>query len=541
MHQSPSSLFERHQQAVSALQADRTQEAHQLCLQILQEDPTFADAWFICAVIAAKNGLVGKAAEIMERPLTLAPENPEYHAEMGRLMIALHQPDRALTHAQIALQKTPTDIPVLNTLGTVFTQAGEHGPALDCYQRGIKQLERKGASSTLSSQWQSELYFNLAASLQFAGQFDAAEAAYEKAISLQPTLFKAHSALATLRQHTPEKNHLERLEQLRDAIETPRDQLHLGHAMAKELEDLGRYEASLEALDWAKARQCRDSGYHFETDRALFDTLRKPLGGDWPAEDRQGCASKEPIFIVGMPRTGTTLVEQILASHSAVFAAGELQNFPLQVKRLTGTPSADVLDLATLEAALNVKPTALGNAYLESTRPRTGHTPRFIDKLPLNFIYLGLIHQALPNAKIVCLRRDPMDTCVSNYRQLFAVDFKHYHYNYDLMTCGQYFIEFDKLMRHWQHVMPGNVHEVSYEALVAEPERHARELLAFCELEWEPQCLEFHQRDTAVATPSAVQVRQGIYQSSVQRWKRYGEHVEPLHALLQSAGLYPAD
>ena len=186
-----------------------------------------------------------------------------------------------------------------------------------------------------------------------------------------------------------------------------------------------------------------------------------------------GCDNREPIFIVGMPRTGTTLVEQILGGHSQVYAAGELLNFPQPVKRLSGTASADVLDIETLERATQLDMASLGAHYIDSTRPRTGHTTHFIDKLPLNFMYLGLIKLALPNAKLICLRRDPMDTCLSNYRQLFGANFKYYHYNYDLLDCGRYYLEFDRLMRHWHEVMPGAVFEVQYEALVTNPEQVA--------------------------------------------------------------------
>ena len=231
-------------------------------------------------------------------------------------------------------------------------------------------------------------------------------------------------------------------------------------------------------------------------------------------------------------------MEQILSSHSQVFAAGELQNFPLQVKRATGSTANALLDLDMLAGATTLDYPALGAGYIDSTRPRTGHTPHFIDKLPLNFLYLGLIKLALPRAKIVCLRRDPMDTCLSNYRQLFAVNFRHYYYNYNLIDCGRYYIEFDRLMRHWREDMPGAVHEVPYEALVENPEQITRELLAYCELPWEEQCLAFHQQKTSVATPSAVQVRQGIYTSSVNRWQRYGEAMQPLYELLKSAGFY---
>lgn len=524
-----------HQKAQRALLSNRAHEAHAHCLEILKQDPTFADAWFLCAVIAAQNQQIAKAIEILERAISLAPANPEYRAEKGKLLLARHEHSAALDEARTALSLKPNTIPTLNTLGTVFSRAGEHETALACFESALELLKEAGEKTSLSTTWQADFYFNLATSLQFAGSFEASEKAYEKAIALQPDLFKAHSALSTLRTQSQEKNHLKRLESLRSKVKTPRDQLHLGHAIAKEQEDLGEYVQSLQSLRWAKEAQLKDARYQFEQDNKQFELVRE-LFADAPLD--KGFVNAEPIFIVGMPRTGTTLVEQIVSSHSNVFAAGELQNFPLQVKRLTQTPSQDVLDIETLRASSSMDAKTLGEAYVQSTRPRTGHTPRFIDKLPLNFMYIGLIARALPNANIICLRRDPMDTCLSNYRQLFAVDFKHYHYNYDLMNCGRYFIEFDRLMQHWQQTMPGKVHEVHYEALVENPEETAMNLINYCELDWEPQCLDFHRRKTSVATPSAVQVRQGIYQTSVNRWQKYGDEMEPLYQLLQSAGFY---
>jgi hypothetical protein len=154
-------------------------------------------------------------------------------------------------------------------------------------------------------------------------------------------------------------------------------------------------------------------------------------------------------------------------------------------------------------------------------------------------MYIGLIKLALPGAKIICLRRDPMDTCLSNYRQLFATQFKYYHYNYELLDCGRYYLQFDRLMRHWQSALPDGLFELHYEALVENPEREARKLLAYCELPWEAECLAFNRRSGSVATASAVQVRQSIYSSSINRWQRYGDAMQPLYRLLQAAGVYP--
>jgi tetratricopeptide (TPR) repeat protein len=538
MKSKASQIAELHRAAQKAMQQGLLREVHQHCLAILKLDQTFADAWFLCAVIAAHNGQRSKAIDILGNAIALAPKNPEYRAELGKQLVASNQPEQALHEAESALSLEPEALPTLNTLGTVFSHTGEHEKALLCFERASQSLQQRSESTNnLSIEWQADFYFNRAASLQFAGRFDDAETSYEKAIALQPNMIKAHAALSTLRRQTPEINHLERLETLRSRVSTPRDQLHLGHAIAKEQEDLGRYREAFTTLAWAKQAQSTEMPYCAESDKALITGIRHLFTREIFSNSHTGCDNPEPIFIVGMPRTGTTLVEQILSSHSKVYAAGELQNLPLQVNRMTGS-AAELLNLETFGASLQLNPSQLGAAYIDSTRPRTGHTPYFIDKLPLNFLFLGLIKLALPNAKLVCLRRDPMDACLSNYRQVFAVNFKHYHYNLNLLDCGRYYIQFDQLMQHWRDVMPGAVHEVSYEALVEQPEQIARELLAYCGLSWEDQCLSFHQRKTSVATPSSVQIRQGIYTSSVNRWQRYGDAMQPLYELLKSAGLY---
>lgn len=531
-------LLQLHDAAQQAMRAGQLREVHRYCLEILKLDPGFAEAWFLCGVIAASNTQHAKSVEILEKAVGLAPENPEYRAELGKQLLVVQQPERALKEAKAALSLAPSRLPTLNTLGTLFSHAGEHEQALGCYERAIHSLQRRGNSIGLTTEWRADLYFNYGASLQFAGRFEEAEAAYEQAIAWRPDFFRAHFALSTLRRQTAQSNHLDRLTALRDKVTSPRDRLHLGHALAKEQEDMGLYEDAYASLAWAKQAQARAHPYDADADARLFTRIRQLFNDGLPGQAAPGSDSAEPIFIVGMPRTGTTLVEQILSSHSRVFAAGELQSFPLQVKRLTGSTATDTLDLETLEQSAQLDMAELGAAYIQSTRPRTGHTPHFIDKLPLNFLYLGLIHRALPNATLVCLRRDPMDTCLSNYRQMFATDFKHYRYNLDLLDCGRYYIEFDRIMHHWHTLMPGKILDVQYEALVTEPEQVVRRILDHCGLPWEDQCLAFHERRSSVATPSAVQVRQGIYNSSVNRWQRYGESMQPLYGLLRSAGFY---
>lgn len=509
----------------------RLREAHALCLDILRADPGQADAWFLCAVIAAHNEQREKALQILARATALAPDQPEYHAEAGKIQIALRRHREALAAAEQALACRPRRVSTWNTLGAVFSHAGEHERARYCFTNACTGLQA-GAAAGMAPEWQADLYFNLGASSKFCGHFAAAAQAYERAVALQPNHFRAHAALAQLGRRRHGNHHLGRLKSLRKQVRTAEDQLSLGHAIARELEGQGDYTGSLDALQWAKQRLRSELDYSVSADEALLADIALQFAPTQFERGPTGLASEEPIFIVGMPRTGTTLVERILGAHSRVYAAGELPHFPLAVKRLSGTPGSEVLNADTLRAGLALDPTALGQSYLDSTRPRTGSTQHFIDKLPLNFAYLGLIRRALPGARFICLRRNPLDTCLSNYRQQFASNFPYYYYALDLLDCGRYFLAFDQLIRHWQAVLPGGLLEMHYEALIDDTEAQARQLLDWCGLSWEPACLEFQHQPGAVATASAVQVRRGIYRDGIERWRHYGAALAPLQALL---------
>jgi hypothetical protein len=381
-------------------------------------------------------------------------------------------------------------------------------------------------------------FYNLGASLQFVGDFAAAESAFRSALGLDANFYKAWSSLGQVSREPFTAAELAHLEGTLVAPDiSVESELHICHALARYCEEKGQYSRSFQYLERGKRRKRKSIDYSIDTDLALFQRAKHVCSEDFLERAAAGFDSAEPIFIVGLPRTGTTLVERILSSHPQVFSAGELANFSLAVKRAAGTKSNLVLDVETLEAAAHVDFGKVGRDYLDSTRPRTGHTARFIDKMPLNFLYAGLIHRALPRAKIICLRRNPLDSCLSNYRQLFSTAFSYYNYSYDLLDTGRYYVAFDALARHWAAAIPTNYCEVQYEAVVEDAEREARRLLAFCDLPWDPACLSFHENAAPVSTASSVQVRKPIYRSALERWRKYEGEIAPLQALFRDNGI----
>ncbi len=518
-------ISEWQREAERALNRRDFRLAHELCLKILVAQPDHADALFLLGMLAAAHHNYGKALEVIDRALALAPRKAEYLAHRGRCLIALQRPREAFEAARRALDLAPSDALTLDTIGVVMTRAGAHAEAIEPYRRAVERDAGKPA-----------YHYNLAASLQFVGDLPAAEAEYRAALRLDPQFHRAWSSLAQVARAALSAADVAALEHALEHSTLDADaELHVCHALAKQREDEGNYAAAFRLLERGKRRKAASLGYSFAAEQQVFAAAAR-LPAQLAEQRSAGHASREPIFIVGMPRTGTTLVERILSSHSSVFSAGELTNFGLVLKRATRTASNRVLDADTLAAAAGADLAGVGAAYVDSTRPRTGSTERFIDKMPLNFFYAPLILRALPNAKVVCLRRNPIDTCLSNYRQLFATSFSYYNYAYDLLDTGRYYAAFDSLTKLWRSTIPSNYLEVRYEDVVDATEREARRLLEFCELPWDSRCLAFQENAAPVATASSVQVRQPIYRTALERWRHYERELAPLRALLADEG-----
>ena len=516
---------ELYAQLVTAFNQCRWQQALPLAEQLLSLAPHHAGVCYIAGVAHMELQQMSKALDCLHKANQLEPRRADYATQYAKALALTRLMRDARLAADRAMALSPDDPITLDTLGVVYTQAHAHEQAATAF---------RGAATLMPHH--PPYRFNLATALVAAGDIDAAEHELEACIGLAPGYWKAHLTLAQLRRQTPASNHIERLQSVLSQLSDNTDaQTYLNMALAKEYEDIADYPAAFGHLVRGKSAGRAKRDYSRYSDEALFEALTATFPE--PQVTTSGCPTEEPIFVIGMPRTGTTLLERIITSHPDVYSAGELQNFGMALKYATRSPSALLLDPETIALARHVDWKEVGEVYLSSTRPATGHKPHFIDKLPHNFLYAGFIAHALPKAKIICLRRDPLDTCLSNFRQLFGALAPYYGYSFDLLDTGRYYVLFDRLMAHWQRVFPGRILEMEYETLVESQETSSRRLLEFCELPWDDACLRFENNTAPVNTASAVQVRTPVYRTALKRWKKYEPQLRELQALLTDAGI----
>lgn len=513
--------------ARSALSAGDNQAARRFAAALVAENDQDAEGHFLLGVVESDTGRIRAGIEHMRCAVALDPQG-EFRAHLAKLFTLVRQDGDAAATLQDAERALPADPLSRDTMGCVYARLGDHAAALGHFTEAVRLQPHNP-----------EFRYNQAVTLNFLGQTDAAEAALEAVISLAPDDARAHHLLAGLRKQTPAANHVDRLTATRVTAHEPRSRLLLGYALAKELEDVGRPSEAMETLCAANAEHRTRLPYRFARDAAVFDAIEaawRPGAAETGAEAKS--PAEAPIFIIGMPRTGTTLVDRIVSSHAAVESAGELQAMPLAVKSAAGTRTPTVMDAETIAAATLSDMAAVGTDYLR----RAGHHRRnpglrFTDKFPGNFFYAGFIARALPSARIICLRRNPMDTVLSNFRHLFAISSRYYDYSYDLLDIAAYYARFDRLIAFWRAALPGRVLEIHYEDLIADQQGETRRLLAHCALEWSEDCLNFHSNSAPVSTPSAAQVRRPIYRDSVARWKQHAKVLEPVRHFFEENGI----
>ena len=477
--------------------------------------------YFLLGGIASAHGNHSKALELFTKAATLDETEIWYQLYRAKELSTLGRSNEAKQSADSA-QKLDFNNPfIADTLGVIYSRAGYHADAIPLFKRAV-DLDRT----------QPNYFYNLAVSAQFTGDFKQAKTAYLKTLDLDPKYYRAWSSLISLEKQTGEANQLDTLIDLFESADNDAEgQLQLGHALGKTLEDMGRHTESLEWFIRGKKAKREQLRYDREVGRALYESAKTTAPASPLKQSKQETVT--PVFIVGLPRTGTTLVDRILSSHSAVVSAGELNIFAELVKKASGTPSNLVMDEDTFLKASAIDLPSIGQEYLEQTHERVSGSAHRVDKMPLNFFYAGLIHRALPNARIIALRRGAMDSCLSNFRQLFSTQLSFYNYTFDLSDTAEFYRGFDNLMSHWRDTLPSNrFMEVRYEDIVFDQDAQTRRLLDFCDLPWEEACLRFHENAAPVSTASSVQVRQPLYSGSIGRWKKYGDKLDGLKKAL---------
>jgi tetratricopeptide (TPR) repeat protein len=476
------------------------------------------------------------ALRCIDRALSLAADNPVLLLNRAQCLLALGELSKAIEAADGAQRQAAGDAALLDAVGSLYSHANDQQRALAAYDAALALAPANPL-----------FIFNRAAVRRFLGQLAEAEADYDRVLALSPHDYEAYRNRSELRTQTAERNHVAELERLLEAgIADWRAQLQIRYALAKELEDLGEFDRSFLQLRLG-ARLRRDHlRYDIANDVATVDWIIEAFPAA-PTFPTPGACADAPIFIVGLPRSGSTLVDRILGSHSQVRSAGELNCFALAlvdaVRRGSGSGNAPLSRRELVARSASVDFAALGRDYLERARAAGAAAPagtqdaarlRFTDKMPLNYLYCGLIMRALPNARIVHVSRSPMAACYAIYKTLFE---NGYPYSYDLAELGQYYVGYRRLMAHWSTSMPGAIYSLRYEDLVADQIGQTRALLQFCGLEWQDACARFHLNPAATTTASAAQVRRPIYDSSVAQWRHYEQQLAPLSDQLSAAGI----
>lgn len=434
-----------------------------------------------------------------------------YEGDVGKAIETLSKLEREARNDHFLLQQ----------IAEMFGQCGQFERAGICYARSMA-LQPSNP----------DYVHNLAASKIALGKLKEAEALFNRAIKLRPDDYGAWLNRSALKKQTPESNHVEQLKYVKAHLE-PDDpgQIQICYALAKEMEDLQQYEESFTFLQEGSVRRRRKLQYQVQEDEESMALIARCFGQELLNSQPPHYDSQRPLFILGLPRSGTTLIDRIVSSHSQVVSLGEHKSL---VFALLGEAGGDMGKLDLIERSTQIDFAMLGQRYCNSIDGFGSPAPRLVDKTPLNFLYLGLIHLAMPGARIIHMRRNPMDSCYAIYKTLFRAG---YPFSYSLQDVGRYYIAYSRLMEHWRTTIPGAFIDVDYEAVIADQERETRRILDYCGLEWEDACLEFHRHPGPAATASAVQVRQPVYSSSVGLWRKYEKQLTPFANKLREHGI----
>jgi tetratricopeptide (TPR) repeat protein len=514
--------------AAAALLDNRIPHAEMRLREHLKLHPTDVAAIRMMAEVAARIGRYGDAENLLARCLTLAPS---FVAARHNYAVVLHRQYKsteALTEVNRLLQGDARNPGYRNLKAAILGRIGEYAESIALFAEVLAEYPN-----------QAKVWMSYGHALKTAGRQDESIAAYKRSIELAPQLGEAWWSLANLKTvRFSDSETATMLAQLKRTDLGDEDRFHFDFTLGKAFEDAKRYAESFTHYERGNALRAKGVHYDVADNTRQMERARQIFSAPLFAARRDmGCPAPDPIFIVGLPRSGSTLLEQILASHPLVEGTMELPDIADIVRDLTNGKIPRNGELATNDVISHPYATAiqglsaqqlreLGERYLTQTRvQRKTNAPYFIDKMPNNFAHIGLIHLILPNAKIIDARRHPLGCCFSGFKQHFA---RGQHFTYGLDRIGRYYRDYVALMAHFDSVLPGRVHRVIYEALVDNVESEVRRVLDYCQLPFDERCLRFYENDRAVRTASSEQVRQPIYREGVDQWRNYEQWLGPL-------------
>jgi len=500
----------------------RLEEAEREYREILRKNPENVDAVRLLGRVALSAGRLTDAERLFRRATTLAPDFVGAIVDLGRVLKEQNYFEEAIQCFERVIELEPGSPQGWFLLAGTLAPSARTGEAIDAYRKALE----------LSPDFPGAL-LGLGHVLKTVGRQDEAVAAYRRCIELRPDNGESYWSLANLKTYRLGNDDIAAMEtSLAKPELTDQSAVNFRFALAKAFEDRGDYERAWEHYAEGNARQRMLEKYDPVQTETVNEAIRRVFTADLLADKAGGgCPDPSPIFVLGLPRSGSTLIEQILASHSQVEGTSELPYLG-RVAMSLNRNRADGINYPQAVRELDAPHfRALGEEYLRLAGPhRQEGRPRFIDKMPNNFPTIGFLHLVLPNAKIVDARRHPLDSCLSCFRQLFA---RGQTFTYDLADIGEYFLEYQKMMDYWHEVLPGRVLTVQYEELVGDFENQVRRLLDYCELPFEDACLKFHETERPVRTASSEQVRQPIYTGSIGFWKNYEGKLDELVEVLE--------
>jgi tetratricopeptide (TPR) repeat protein len=502
---------------------DQVAEAEFAYRKAIALNPRYFEAYGNLATLLVQHERSDEALRVLGDALKIDPKHVPTLIHVARTQLSMGSHVQAEQACRLALAEDPNSAEAHAMLGEVLHETDRFKEALECYEAALT------LKPTL---FDARNHYGIC--LKSVGRLDEAREQLLKSLELNPRAYGIYANLSDLEKYTPDNPHLKAMEAIIQEASDPMSErymaLHFG--LGKAYEDIGEYEKAFNHFQMGATLKRAKLKYDEAETFAFFDSIREIFNANYFAHPPfAGVPSNMPIFIIGMPRSGSTLVEQILSSHPQTCGAGEIKEFSRRLNalrsRFPSLPKYPQIAVKMNQAHYKI----VAEGYLSTLKSLAGTATRVTDKLLTNYYFVGMLHVMFPNAKFVHTTRNPVDTCWSAYTKLFKDDMPH---SYDFGELGRYYKKYEELMAHWEKVLPqGVIKTVVYEEVVDNLEPTARELLDFLGLPWDPACLSFHESDRPVKTASVVQVRKPVYRTSVEKWRRYGTRLQPLADALQ--------